>query len=134
MKNILKSIGAILTGFIAVFVLSVGTDIILEKLGVFPPQGEPGSHAWWMLFLALIYRTIYAAVGGYVTATLAPSRPMRHAIILGVIGLVFAILGSIANWDNAIASSGTWYPIALIILTMPSVWLGGKLRNRRRII
>jgi hypothetical protein len=126
-KNTIKSIGAVLAGFITVFALSVVTDTILVKLGVFPPQNDPGSSLPWMLMLALIYRSIYAIVGFYVAATLAPSRPMRHAIILGIIGLVFAILGMIANWDKSTASTA-WYPISLVILTLPCAWLGGKLR------
>jgi hypothetical protein len=33
--------------------------------------------------LALVYRTVYGILGGYVTARLAPRAPMRHALILG---------------------------------------------------
>ena len=36
-KEIFKSIGAVLAGFITVFVLSVATDFVLETMGVFPP-------------------------------------------------------------------------------------------------
>ena len=36
-KNTLKSIGAVLAGFVAVFVLSLGTDVVLHATGVFPP-------------------------------------------------------------------------------------------------
>ncbi len=131
-QNVFKSIRAVLAGFITVFVLSVGTDVVLETLGVFPPQNKPGSYTWWMLLLALIYRSMYAVAGGYITAKLAPHQPMRHVIILGVIGLVLATLGSIANWDKSTASTA-WYPILLIILTLPSVWLGGKFKNRIQI-
>ncbi len=130
-KSTLKSIVAVLAGFIAVLVLSIGTDVMLEKTGVFPPISQ-GFFITWMLLLALIYRTIYAIVGGYVTATLAPDRPMRHAMILGIIGFVFAVLGSIANSDKSTASTA-WYPILLIVLTIPSVWLGGKLRTRNNL-
>ncbi len=125
--NTFKSIGAVFAGIITDFVLSVGTDTLLEKLNVFPPQNEPSSYIPWMLLLALIYRSIYAVVGCYVAATLAPSRPMRHAIVLGIIGIVLATLGSIANWDKTSASTA-WYPFLLIILTLPCAWLGGKMR------
>ena len=127
-KNSVKGLGAIVAGFIAVLVLSIGTDAVLEKLALFPPQNEPGAYLGWMLLLALVYRSVYAVVGGYVTAALAPDRRMRHATILGSIGLVFAILGSIANADKSTASTA-WYPIALVLLTLPSVWLGGKLKS-----
>jgi hypothetical protein len=127
----LKSIGAVLAGFILVLILSVLTDFLLEVAGIFPPATAPGSYLPWMLAVALVYRSLYAVAGGYVTAALAPGRPMYHVIILGIIGLVFATLGAIANWNIAVVS-GTWYPIALIILTLPCVWIGGRLRIQQQ--
>jgi hypothetical protein len=38
-NSILKSIWAVFAGFVSVFVLSVGTDFILESLRIFPPAG-----------------------------------------------------------------------------------------------
>ncbi len=128
-KTILKSIGAILVGMATGAILSIGTDFVLETTGIFPPP-DKGFFMWWMLVLALIYRGIYTAGSGYITAALAPNRPMRHAIILGIIGVVVTILGSIANWDK----SHAWYPIALILITLPCTWLGGKLAIRRNKI
>ena len=124
-KNIFKSIGAVIAGIITGAALSIGTDFALEKTGVFPPIGK-GIFIWWMLLLALIYRGIYTIASGYVTAKLAPNNPMRHAVILGIIGVVVTILGSIANWDK----SAAWYPIALILITLPCTWLGGKLKRK----
>ncbi|HSW87789.1 MAG TPA: hypothetical protein VLG12_01360 [Candidatus Saccharimonadales bacterium] len=126
-KKIFKSIGAVLAGFISVFILSVITDAILEKIGFFPPQSQ--LHVWWLLLIALIYRTIYTIIGGYVTASLAPAHPMRHAIILGVLGLIFGTLGVIANLDKSTPAT-IWYPIMIVVLSLPSVWLGGKLRTK----
>lgn len=127
-KNTFKSIGAVLAGFITVFVLSLGTDFVLQKLGVFPGFGEPSLYTWWMLMLALIYRSIYTVAGGYVTAILAPDRPMRHAVILGIIGIVAGTLDTIAMWDKGAHG----YPISLIVLALPCTWLGGKLRIRNQ--
>jgi hypothetical protein len=122
----LKSIGAVAAGFVAVFVLSVGTDAALEKLGVFPDPKQ-GLFVTWMLLLALAYRSLYTIFGGFLTALLAPGRPMRHAIILGLIGLAFSIVGTIANPGKG----PLWYPIALVIITLPAVWLGATLRVKR---
>ena len=124
-RSIFKSIGAILAGAITGAVLSIGTDFVLEKAGIFSTP-EPGLFVWWMLSLALFYRGIYTIASGYVTATLAPNKPMRHAVILGIIGVAVTILGTIANWDK----SAAWYPIALILITLPCTWLGGKLRTK----
>ncbi len=126
-KNIFKSIGAILAGIIVGAILSIGTDFVLETTGVFPSPGK-GFFIWWMLMLALAYRGAYTVAAGYVTASLAPNQPMRHVIILGIIGVVVTILGSIANWEN----SSAWYPIALILITLPCTWLGGKFHELRR--
>jgi uncharacterized membrane protein len=130
MNNTMKSTGAVLAGLIAIVVLSVGTDFALETLGVFPSfkeQSEHGLYIGWMLVLATIYRSIYAVVGSYLTATLAQNRPMLHAMILGIIGLVLSTIGAIVMWDK----SPAWYPISLIILALPCAWLGGKLKSNK---
>lgn len=123
-KSIFKSIGAVAAGFLTVAVCSVATDSILEGLGVFPPIGE-GLFVTWMLVLALAYRTVYTVAGGYVTAALAPDRPMRHVVILAVIGTVAGIVGAVAVIPQEL--SPVWYPVALAVLAFPSVWAGGFL-------
>jgi len=123
--KIAKSIGSVLAGFVLVFILSVGTDAILEGSGIFPPQNEPGSYVGWMYVLALIYRSIYSIAGFYLTAALAPDRPMRHAIVLGIIGTVFATLGALANWGKSVE----WYPVLLVLVTLPCAWLGARLHE-----
>jgi len=122
-NNTIKSIGAVLAGMITIVALSVGTDWGMEELGIFPPT-DKGLAAPWMLMVALAYRCLFAVAGGYVTAMLAPNRPMRHAIILGIIGVAASILGTIVGWDL----SAHWYPILLIITSLPCTWLGGKLK------
>jgi putative Mn2+ efflux pump MntP len=80
-----------------------------------------------MLTLALVYRTIYGVAGGYVTAMTAPKKPLRHAIILGTIGIILSTLGAIVGWDL----SAHWYPIALVITALPSTWVGAKLKEQK---
>jgi len=123
--NTLKSIGAVLAGFITVVILSVVTDYVLESLGIFPPPGQ-GLFVTWMLILAFTYRFIYTVIGGYVTALLAPANPMRHVTILGIIGTVAGTIGVFVGWDL----SDHWYPMALAVTALPSTWLGGKLKTK----
>ena len=125
--TIVKSIGAVLAGFIVVVLLSVGTDWVLETTGIFPPLSEQGLYVTWMLGLALFYRTVYTVLGGYVTARLAPLNPTRHIVILGILGTLGGIAGVVAGWNL----SAHWYPIALAALAFPSVWLGGLLHKPR---
>ena len=126
--NTLKSIGAVLAGFIAVVILSTITDKILEGTGIFPPPDE-GLFVTWMLILAFVYRTIYTIVGGYITAALAPANPQKHVMILGIIGTVMGCIGIYVG-VVAFSLSPIWYPIALAVAAYPSVWYGGKLKTK----
>lgn len=92
----LKSIWAVVAGFLTVVVLSIGTDTILEKTGIFPPIAE-GLFITWMLALALFYRTLYTILGGYVTAWLAPQNAMKHMWVLAILGQRGGIAGVIAG-------------------------------------
>lgn len=127
--NIWKGIGAILAGMIFIVVSHTGTDFVLEKLGIFTPPSE-GFHTTWMVVTATIYRTLYTVIGGYITAALAPNPRMRYVLILGIIGLVLGTLGAIATIPMGIAPA--WYPVALAVLALPSVWLGGVLFRGKR--
>lgn len=122
----LRSIGSVLAGFVTVFALSVGTDIVMESTGVLPPPSQPEDYVTWMLVLALAYRTVITVFGGWVTAKIAPVPKMKNVMALGIIGTVGGIVGIFAGWQYG----NHWYPIALAVLAYPSVWLGGKLAQR----
>lgn len=125
-KNTVKSIGAVFAGILTVVVLSIVTDSILESIGLFPPPSDAGLFVPWMLALALAYRTVYAGLGGFVTAALSPHKPMRNVKILLVIGTIMGILGVFAGWNL----SQHWYPIALVFTSAAAVWYGGKLKPK----
>ena len=95
---ILRRIGAVLAGFLAIFILSTATDVALHATGVFPPWGQPMSDA--LFLLATAYRIVFGVVGCYIAARLAPDRPMQHALALGVVGFAVSILGAVATWDR----------------------------------
>ena len=117
-----------LAGFFATFIFSVATDVVLHATGVFPAWGQPMSTA--LFALATAYRTIYTVAAGYITARLAPDRPMAHVWALGIIGLVAALAGTVATWNAGPEFGPKWYPLALVVLALPSVWTGGKFAQR----
>jgi hypothetical protein len=80
--------------------------------------------------LALSYRIVYAVLGGFVTARLAPRAPMRHVTVLPVIGLVLGIVGAIAAVTRGDLGPN-WYPIAIAVTAYPCTWLGGRLGVRK---
>lgn len=125
--NILKSIGAVLAGILFIGVTHSVTDLILEKAGIFTPP-EVRFDTTWMVLTALTYRILYSIAGGYLTAKLAPSRPMLHAIVLGLIGLVMSTAAAIVLIPKDYGPA--WYPIALAVTAFPVAWLGGWLATR----
>lgn len=125
-KNIPRSILSAIAGIATTFILSYGTDYILQAFGVFKAdQKLPLTGADGLILIILAYRSLYVAVGSYVTAWLAPRRPMKHVLILGILGLVFSILGAIGGMQMALGPS--WYLWGLVVLSFPAALLGGYL-------
>src|SRR5262245_23170487 len=120
----LRSVGAVLAGLVSTFVVTTAVDIVLHTLGVFPPMSERMADS--LFVLALGYRIPVNVGGSYVTARLAPARPLRHALALGVVGTVIATVGAFAFGNMGPA----WYSIANIVIALPCTWVGGKLVER----
>jgi uncharacterized membrane protein len=57
---------------------------------------------------------------------------MKHAILLGVIGVVLSIIGVAANWNKGPEFGPRWYGILLIFSAIPCAWLGGLLASGKR--
>lgn len=123
--SVLRSILAVLAGVVFIVAVSTGTDLALEH-SILPAMSTAQASPA-LLALALAYRTLYGIVGGWITARLAPSRPITHAVVLGVIGTLASIAGLVVEWS----SGQQWYPIALVVLSLPECWLGGRLAMRR---
>ncbi|MCE9597568.1 MAG: hypothetical protein K8S54_06330 [Spirochaetia bacterium] len=115
-----RRIGAVFAGLVAIFVLSMGIDTIMHVSKVFP---EPGVRMADSLFvLAMGYRIPIAILGCYLTAKLAPNRPMAHALWLGGVGVVISSLGVLLMGDLG----PLWYSVGLVLTSMPCAWIGGK--------
>jgi hypothetical protein len=121
-----RSVAAVAAGFVLTAVLSLATDVVMHALGVFPSWGQPMTDR--LFVWASIYRVVYTVLGGYVTAALAPDRPLSHVLILGIIGLVAAAAGAAATWNAGPALGPKWYPLLLVVTALPCVWAGGVLR------
>lgn len=127
-----RSVFAVFAGLVVNVVLSSATDLLMIAMGVFPPLsdfGRPESFSDSMLLVALLYRTFFGVLGCYLTARLAPKRPMAHAAVLGAIGVVVGVIGAIATWDTWTQ----WYSLAIIAVPLPSAWLGAWILQRSRL-
>ena len=83
-RQTLRSVGAVLAGMVVGIAITLGTDQLLHMAGVFPPWGQSMVGYDGALLLATAYRVVYAILSSYITARLAPNRPMLHALIGGV--------------------------------------------------
>ena len=124
-RSILRSVGAVLAGLLFIIIITTATDALLHATGIFPPWGQPMSDS--LFVLAFGYRIVYGIAGGYITGRLAPDKPVTHALVLGIIGFVLSLAGAAATWNRGPEFGPKWYPLALIVIAIPTAWLGGKL-------
>ena len=87
-----RSILAVLAGMAAGIAVTLVTDLILHKLRVFPPFGERVPDG--LLALATGYRVVIGIAASYLTAYLAPYRPIAHAMIGGAFAFAASLAGA----------------------------------------
>ena len=118
-----KSIRAVVAGVLVIVGLTTVVDIVLHLAGVYPPLDQPIGTS--QALLATSYRTVISVAGAWLTARLAPSKPMKHALILGYVGVVLGLVGLLTTWSKELGPR--WYPVALVVLAIPQCWAGGKI-------
>jgi hypothetical protein len=118
-----KSIWAVVAGVVFIIVVTTLVDIVLHVAGVFPPMDKPIDDR--LALLATSYRIVISVAGAWLTARLAPDKPMKHALILGWVGVALGLVGLAVTWNLGLGPR--WYPIALVVLAIPQCWAGGKI-------
>src|SRR5262245_66437043 len=93
-----KSILAVVAGLLFTIVVTSIVDMILEFARVYPPKGTPLTDAHSLL--ATAYRFVISVAGAWLTAKLAPANPMKHALILGVVGTVLGLVGVLVRSEE----------------------------------
>jgi hypothetical protein len=126
-KNTWKSIWAVAAGVLTIIIVTTLVDIVLHAAGVYPAWDKPLDHS--LALLASSYRLVISIAGAYLTARLAPDRPLRHAVILGFVGTLLGVVGIVATWNAGLGPR--WYPVSLAVLAIPQCWFGGWLFARR---
>ena len=122
-KNTLKSIWAVVAGVLTIIIATTIVDIVLHVAGVYPPWDKPINDV--QSLIASSYQLVIGIAAGWLTAKLAPDRPMRHALMLGYVGTLLGLAGVFATWNAGLGPR--WYPVSLVVLALPECWAGGKL-------
>jgi hypothetical protein len=119
----MRSVWAVVAGVLFIIIVTTIVDVVLHLVHVFPPMTDPLTDT--TALIATSYRIVISVAGAWLTARLAPANPMKHAMILGFVGVVLGLLGLAATWNAGLGPR--WYPIALVVLAIPQCWLGGKI-------
>lgn len=119
-----RSVRAVLAGLVVIAATSHATDAALQALDIFPAFGSTMSDGQFAL--AALYRTLFGIFGCYLTARLAPQRPLFHALILGGIGTMISMLGVVATLSQGVDLGPVWYAVSLVLTALPSAWLGAR--------
>ena len=126
-KQTWKGIWAVVAGLLFIIIVTTLVDIVLHVVGIYPPMGEPMTDG--LAVIASSYRLLISIAGAWLTARLAPARPMKYALILGVVGTILGIFGVIQTWNLGLGPR--WYAISLAVLALPQCWFGGWLREKQ---
>jgi hypothetical protein len=115
-------IWAIAAGVIFIVVVSTLADALLHASACTRRGNQPIDDK--LSLLATSYRFAISVAGAWLTARLAPSQPMKHVLILGVVGTIMGAIGVVATWNMGMGPR--WYPIALAVLAIPQCWAAEK--------
>jgi uncharacterized protein YacL len=124
-NQIVKSIVAVLAGAVGLFILAAGFDWALEKTGYLNVNSFD-ANTCWIIAVVIVARCVFSLVAAYVTARLAPDRPMLHAMILGSIGVLIGISSMVYLWNK----SPHWFLMVLTLIPLPFCWAGGDMYAR----
>jgi len=127
-KTTIKGIGAVLAGLIFIVITHTATDAVLQGAGVLPKDNLFVGTG--LILIVIGYRAVLSFIGCYLTARLAPHSPMKHALVLGLIGVILGSIGAIAAADLGPG----WYAWTLAAIALPIAWLGGKLYEQRKTV
>ena len=126
MPKALRSVLAVVAGFCVIGALAFGTGKIFQSMSPaqFDASGIPTTTV--MMIVQLLYVGVIATFGCWLAGRLAPSRPMAHALAVGVLGLALNIPSAIMLRDT----HPMWYIATGVLTTVLWAWLGGRLAER----
>ena len=129
--NPLRSIVAVLVGVAIVSLIvepleftlvnATADEPITDMVGYFAV-----SNRLDLLAAKLVYNTLAAVLGGYLTAKLAGAKEMRHAGIAALAKTAALIWGFTAG--EYASYSPAWMRVALVLMTGPAMLAGAAIR------
>ncbi|MCU0626885.1 MAG: hypothetical protein MUF21_10450 [Gemmatimonadaceae bacterium] len=114
----MRGLAAVGAGLAALFALAFGFEAAIGALipTSMDAQGRVSSPA--VLGLLLAAGVVSGAIAGWLTARLAVSRHMGHALFLASIAVAVVMFISILNWDRA---PGAYHLASWVLLPLACV-------------
>jgi hypothetical protein len=104
-------------------VTAVSGGSIADMSGYFAVRNRPT-----ILTAKVVYNTLAAVLGGYITAKIAATRELVHTAVAAVIQTLALIWGFTAG--EYAGFTPAWTRIALVLLTGPAMMAGGMIRAK----
>lgn len=123
----IRSILAVLVGFL-VMAVSIAVVTALVVWAMFGEVTEVPTPTSTYLVLNLSYSFLLAALGGFVTASIAPRSRGKHVMVLAGLFLFMAGLSAIQGPQPG---QPAWYPIVILAIGLAGVLSGGWVRQRK---
>jgi hypothetical protein len=120
----LRTIGSVLAGYIAIGVLVVLTDQIFAA--VIPGSRTMATPPLYYFLIVTFTDTLYTIAGGYLCAVCARAAARTATLGLMVFGEIAGVVSTILGWHI----QPHWFAFALLALFPFAVWIGYRLRSR----
>jgi len=121
----LADVGASVVGGVVVGMIAAG---ILIRQGLPPDRLQAELLSMdWVKWMGLLVGTCGTIFGGYVGAWMGKDFPLRHALAVGILGLLTG-LGAMLVLPHA---QPTWIDLVGVVIGVPAALLGGYMRAAR---
>jgi hypothetical protein len=120
----LRIIGSVLAGYIAIGVLVVLTDQMFAA--AIPGFRNMSTPPLYYFVIVLCTDTLYTVAGGYLCAACAGASARTATLGLMTFGEVAGIVSTVLGWHV----QPHWFALALLVLFPFAVWIGSRLRTR----
>jgi hypothetical protein len=119
-----RIIGAVLAGYVAVGVLVVLTDQFFA-LAV-PGFRAAATPPLYYYVIVTFTTTLYSIAGGYLCAAIARAAARTATLGLMIFGEIMGVVATVLSWH----AQPHWYAFGLLVLFPLAVWMGSRLRSR----
>lgn len=119
----LRSIGAVIGGFVLWTVLWLGSNSLLTIITPGSYNDDGSTDSGMLMLLILILSVIYSVVSGYTAEKIVNDGSTWPVLALAIALLAVGLLVQISFWSLF----PLWYNILFLLFLVPATMMGGRL-------